>query len=202
MLKGNLSTRPFYNERLVSMIVIVGTVIGIALTAFNVAMIYRLSAERTKQRAELERVEAEAAKSRAAAAALQQSVDRPNLLMLASATSEANDLIDQRTFSWTTFFGIVEKTLPLDARLIAVAPRVERGVFMIVMTLNVKRPSDLQAFMDALFSTGTFYDLLPGEQQSIEDGSQTATLSGAYIAPGAPGPVTKQTPARKGVPFP
>ena len=195
MLKGNLSTRPFYNERLVSLIILIAAIAGIALTGFNGVTIYRLSGERSKQKAELDRVAAEAIKSRAAASALEQSLDRSNLLLLAGATSEANALIDQRTFSWTAFLGLVERTLPLDARLIAVAPRVERGVFMIQMQINVKRREDLEAFIDALLATGAFYDVLPSEQQRNDDGTLSATLSAGYLAPGVPG--LKQ-PGRKG----
>jgi hypothetical protein len=191
VLRGNLSTRPFYNERLVSLIVIVGTIAGLALTVFNGTEILRLSAERNRQRAELDRIEAEAAKSRSAAASLQQTLDQTNLRTLAAATGEANDLIDQRTFSWTEFFGVVEKTLPLDARLIAVAPRVDRGVFMIVMQLNVKRSEDLEAFVDALLATGTFYDLLPGNQQLNDDGTLAVTLQGGYLAPSGTAPGRK-----------
>ena len=195
MLKGNLSTRPFYNERLVSLIILIAAIAGIALTGFNGVTIYRLSGERSKQKAELDRVAAEATKSRAAASALEQSLDRSNLLLLAGATSEANALIDQRTFSWTAFLGLVERTLPLDARLIAVAPRVERGVFMIQMQVNVKRREDLEAFIDALLATGAFYDVLPSEQQRNDDGTLSATLSAGYLAPGVPG---LKPPGRKG----
>jgi hypothetical protein len=197
MLKGNLSTRPFYNERLVAVLIMVGLLIGLGLTAFNVTTIYQLSAERTRQRADQERVAAEAAKSRASATALQSSLDRSNVLLLASETNEANTLIDQRTFSWTAFFGLVERTLPLDARLISVAPRVDRGVFMIVMQINMKRPEDLETFMDSLTGTGSFYDLLPGEMQRNEDGLFIATLSGGYNDPSA---VTSRykTPVEKG----
>ena len=197
MLKGNLSTRPFYNERLVSVILLVATLAGIALTIFNATTIYRLSDERKKQRADLNRVAADADKSRASASSLEATLDKSNLLMLAGATGEANDLIDQRMFSWTDFFATVEKTLPLDARLTAVAPRVERGVFMIQMMLNVKRQEDLETFMDALLATGTFHDLLPGGAQRNDDGTLTYTLIGGYVPPvGVSGRV--KTPVRRG----
>jgi hypothetical protein len=102
----------------VAVLIALGLLIGLGLTAFNVMAIYRLSAERTKQRSDQARVEADAAKTRASATALQSSLDRSNILLLASETNEANTLIEQRTFSWTAFFGLVEKTLPFDARLI------------------------------------------------------------------------------------
>ncbi|HXT71793.1 MAG TPA: hypothetical protein VN700_18700 [Vicinamibacterales bacterium] len=201
MLKGNLSTRPFYNERLVGLVIVIAAIAGVALTVFNATTTMRLSGERQTQQAEQDRVDAEAEKSRTAATALQNSLNKSNLLMLADATAEANVLIEQRTFSWTAFFGIVEKTLPLDARLLSVAPRIERGVFMIVMSLNVKRTEDLEAFIDALNSTGAFYELLPGDMQRNEDGFLIATLSGGYRAPGVV-PGRSKLAVRKGGPRP
>ena len=101
-------------------------------------------------------------------------------------TFEANGLIDDRTFSWTVFFGQLEKTLPYDVRLIQVAPRWEREVFGINMIVNVKRREDLSAFLDALQSTQSFYDVFASEQQAMEDGTYNATVEGGYIAPGKP----------------
>ena len=74
--------------------------------------------------------------------------------------------IDQRTFSWTAFFGLIEKTLPLDARLVAVSPRVERGVFKIVMLVVARRLSDVQEFIEKLKATGAFYDVVPAGSNS------------------------------------
>ena len=182
MLRGNLSSRPFYNERLVSMIVLGATVVGIALTIFNATSLYRLSGERSKQQAEEARSLSEAERVRQSAQKLEQSLDPQNLHVLAEATREANWLIDQRTFSWTEFFDLVEKTLPRDARLISVAPRVERNVFKIVMLINAKQQSDVETFIEALDATGAFKDNLPADRQQLEDGSLTVTLQSTYVA--------------------
>ena len=68
----------------------------------------------------------------------QRGVDRTRLVQLSDSTQEANALIDQRTFSWTVLFGLIEKTMPFDVRLVAVAPRVENG--NIRVTMNVVAP--------------------------------------------------------------
>lgn len=182
MLKGNLSSRPFYNERLVSMMVAGATLLGVLLTIFNIMAVSRLSTERSKQQAEEERSLSEAERLRQSADKLEQSLDKGNLLTLADATREANWLIDQRTFSWTEFLGYIEKTLPRDARLIAVAPRVERNVFKIVMLVNAKQQGDLQAFIEALESTSAFKDVLPTDQTRLEDGTLSITLESTYVA--------------------
>lgn len=182
MLKGNLSSRPFYNERLVSMVVMGAALLGVVLTIFNVTALSRLSGERAKQQEEEQQSLSEAERVHQSAEKLDQSLDRTNLMMLAEQTREANWLIDQRTFSWTEFLGYIEKTLPRDARLVSVAPRVERNVFKIVMLINAKQPSDLVTFMDALEATAAFKDLLPTDQTRLEDGTLSITLESTYVA--------------------
>jgi hypothetical protein len=187
MLKGNLSTRPFYAERAVSLVVVLATVLGIGLTVFNVVSIYHLNGLRTKQKVEQDKNLAEAARINAEATRLRGTIDRANLLVLAGQTREANGLIDQRTFSWTDFFSLLEDTMPIDARLMSVAPRVERGVFNIVMSVNVKDLNELPTLIDAVLARKAFADLFVTGQQGNDDGTLTATLQGQYLAAGAPG---------------
>ena len=187
MLKGNLSTRPFYAERAVSLVVVLATVLGIGLTVFNVVSIYHLNGLRSKQKVEQDKNLAEAARINAEATRLRGTIDRANLLILAGQTREANGLIDQRTFSWTDFFSLLEDTMPTDARLMTVAPRVERGVFNIVMSVNVKDLNELPTLIDAVLARKAFADLFVTGQQGNDDGTLTATLQGQYLAAGAPG---------------
>lgn len=192
MLRGNLSTRPFYNERLVTLVLVLVAVATAALALFNVTQIVLHSTERSGYIANAERDQAEAARIRAEAAALTKTVDPARLKYLSLATREANDLIDQRTFSWTAFFGHVEKTLPFDARLLAVSPRVEKGEFRIAMIVMGKRRSDLKDFTDKLLATGAFYDVGTSGQMQNDDGTVTATIVSSYLrAPVEPG----RTPA-------
>ena len=200
MIRTNLSTRPFYNARAVHALLGLFAVIVLAITAYNTVELVRLWSSQRTLGAKAAANEREATRLRAEAAQTIARVDPRELAVVDKAAREANAIIDQRTFSWTAFFGLVEQTLPLDARLISVVPRVERGVFVIVMQVNMKRPDDLEAFMHSLAGTGAFYDLLPGEMQRNEDGLFVATLSGGYNAPwtGA----RSKTPARKGGPQP
>jgi hypothetical protein len=188
MLRSNLSTRPFYNDRLVSLGILLAVVVTLALMAFNVTQIMALSGERGVYTEQIDRNHAEAARIRGAAAGLQKSIDQAQLKVLFASTREANRLIDQRTFSWTAFFESVEKTLPLDARLVAVEPRVERGQFQIVMVVIAKAVDDLEAFTDALHNTGMFYDIGPRAQQVNEDGTLSARIEGGYLPPSALAP--------------
>lgn len=182
MLKGNLATRPFYSERLASLAIGAVALAAVLLTAYNALELFARSSERRELRAEIERNQAEAAAVRAATAELQRTVDRAALNRLAVSTGEANDVIDQRTFSWTEFFGLIEKTLPIDVRLVTVSPRVERGVFKVSMSVVGRDLSNVSEFVDALLETGRFYDAATIDMQRREDGALNAKVDAAYLS--------------------
>lgn len=199
MLKGNLSTRPFYNEGLVNMLLLVAALGGAALTVYNANRLMSLSSERGVIAAERDNAARLTATTAAAADREKKSIDTRNYMILGGQTQEANSLIDERTFSWTVFFGQIEQTLPLDARLIAVAPRDEKGVFRISMIANAKQLEDLQTFMNTLQGTGSFYDLLTeGQQFNPDDNTYSATITGSYVAPQAPKPAAAAPKSGKG----
>ena len=189
MLRGNLSSRPFYNDRLASLAIGAVALVAVLLTGFNIWRLTVLSSHRAEVRARLDTDQREIERIQAEAARLRRSVDRPTLTRLAGATREANELIDQRTFSWTTLFGLLEKTLPMDVRLVSVAPRVEKGVFKVGVTVVGRDFGDVDDFVEAMFATGTFYDVAPTEQQRNDDGTYGALIEASYIPPGsAPAP--------------
>lgn len=183
MLRGNLSSRPFYNERLVNILLMIGAAVAIGLAIFNTTRIIEYTSESNRRTVGQRAAEAETAQLKAAAERDRRLVDRNALVLLGFETQEANALIEQRLFSWTVFFGLIEKTLPQDVRVLDVAPRVERGNLFIDIHVNAKRRDDLSAFIDALQNTGSFYDVNAGDQQRNEDGSYDAQLATGYIAP-------------------
>lgn len=184
MLRGNLATRPFYNERLVTLAIVLGAVAVVALTAFNASQVLSLSGQRAAFKAEQSRDDAEAATVNQGTLAVQKSVDQTRLVALSRQTREANDLIDERTFSWTIFLDHIEKTLPRDARLLSVAPRVNRGEFEIGMSVNAKGYDDLEEFVDKLLAAGVFYDTIAGTTNQNDDGTFTgAIMTRYYLAP-------------------
>jgi Tfp pilus assembly protein PilN len=185
MLKGNLSTRPFYNDRIVTVAIVVAAVLVAAASVVNISQLVRLSSERSAVRARLEADATEAARIRTQAEALQGQVDRVTLARLASSAREANQLIDQRTFSWTRLLGQLEDTLPPGVRLTAISPRAERGEFRVSLAVVARDLSDIDAFIDALLETGAFYDVAPIEQRANDDGTYQAVVQASYLSPRA-----------------
>ena len=200
MLGGNLSSRPFYNERLVSAALVLVAVLALALTAFNGVRLYHLSKRRSDLNGRIARDAAQAQQIERGAVALQRTVDRQTLTQLAGATEEANILIDERTFSWTTFFGLIEKTLPIDLHLIAVAPRIEKGDIKVTMGVIGRKADDVEAFLDALQDTGAFYDVYSKTtERNEDDGTYRADVVAFYLPPNQPAPVRKTTKSGKAI---
>jgi len=185
MLRGNLATKPFYNERLATLAIIAAIALVTVLTAFNATRLFSLSAQRRALVTRIERDQTEAARIRTEASATDARADTATLDALARATAEANALIDQRTFSWTGFFTLIEKTLPADVRVVSVTPRVEQGTFRVAMTVVSRNLSNVASFSDALRSTGAFLDVAAIEQQRRTDGLYNATIEASYTSLGS-----------------
>jgi len=79
VIRTNLSTRPFYNERIVHIWLLAFLVVVIAATAFNATRILQYSQSDTELSTQAARDESRAAELRASAARLRTTVERPHL---------------------------------------------------------------------------------------------------------------------------
>ena len=156
MIRTNLSTRPFYNERVVSLWLLLFLVVVVAATIFNTERVLRYSHSETEQDTSASRDEARAAELRAQATKLRNSVDAKQIDAASIEARQANDLIDRRTFSWTELFNVFERTLPDDVRITAVRPNVEQGKFALRISVIARSVDDVNAFMNNLQMTGMF----------------------------------------------
>lgn len=183
MLRNNLSSRPFYNERAVTLVLGLVVLVAAALTIFNATRVVSLSSERVGLQSRIDRDQEAAGLVRTETAAIERTLGTSTLNGLLVSTREANSLIDRRTFSWTVFFDYIERTLPYDVRLVAVAPRIDRGVFLVQMLVVTRRPEDLDAFYRALRETGAFSDVYSSGGQSNDDGTLRADVLAKYHPP-------------------
>ena len=182
MIRTNLSTRPFYNERAVHFWLLVIAAVVVLATAFNVSRVLRYSRSDTELAARAARDESRAADLRQQAARLRATVDPKQVEFASSEARQANALIDRRTFSWTDLLNRLEKTQPGEVRLVAVRPRVDKdGNIVLVMNVVSKAVGDVDAFMQNLEETGAFANLRPVVEQVNEDGLIETTLESAYV---------------------
>jgi Tfp pilus assembly protein PilN len=181
MLRANLSTRPFYNERAVAIALGVFALLVVAASVFNVTQLARLTSRQAVLASEIQTADRRAADLRRQAAQARASVDQRRLDAVAADAREANALIDQRTFSWTDLFNRFEATLPPDVRITAVRPTLESDGRLIVSVSVVARSvDDIDAFIEALEATRAFEDVLSRSENTDEEGQLNATLRGVY----------------------
>ena len=180
MLNTNLATRPFYDGRALKAGAAVAAVLIGVLTVYNGVSLVRLSLAQSHLGVHAAETEREAGRLRTEAAGARTRIDPKEMQNVASAAREANGIIDQRTFSWTGLFAQLEATLPPDVRIRAVQPRVDKGVFRVVISAQARRVEDLETFIEGLERTGAFSSVSPLEETSGEDGVIDAVLEGTY----------------------
>ena len=182
MLRTNLSTRPFYNVRAVQIALGAAVAIVLAVTLYDVAQIVRLTISQRSLGATAAEAEEEAVRVREEATRIRAEIDPQELQVVANAAREANQIIDQRAFSWTELFGQFESTLPPDVRIRAVRPRLERaGNFIVAINLEARQAEDLDAFVEALETSGAFYNVLATQAQTGATGLIEAITEGTYV---------------------
>jgi hypothetical protein len=183
MLKTNLSTRPFYNERAVQFVLTVIGLVVLAIIVFNIARIVTLTKSQSRLGVHAVEAEDEAQRLRAEAVRVRAQINPKELETVASAAREANSIIDRRAFSWTELFSQFEQTLPGDVRITAVQPRLEKEAFIVGVIVEAKRVEDLDAFIEALEEKGSFHDVRPVEEQTNEQNLIQAVVEGIYTPP-------------------
>ena len=181
MLTTNLSTRPFYNERAVHLVLIALWVVAMSILAVGVARVVDLARSHTALTAEVERAEREAADLSTQTLAIHRAINDADLEDLASATQEANHLIDRRIFSWTEFFNRIEQTLPENVMLTSVRPSIEAPAINVSVGVIGRQVEDINHFIEQLEATGAFADILAREEEITQNGMYRALVRGRYF---------------------
>ena len=190
MLRTNLSTRPFYNERAVLAALGAIGALAIGLSLFNAIEILRLRGQSRDARQAIAQNETQAREMRDKAQLIRRSIDKDRLATVQAAAREANALIDRRTFSWTELLNLFQATLPPDVRIGGVTPQSDdEGRRLVHISVFSKRIEDLEEFMDALEKTGAFSGVLPRSEQPDETGTLRSEVQAYYtpVPPGAAG---------------
>jgi Tfp pilus assembly protein PilN len=180
VLRTNLSTRPFYNERAIHLLLGLVAVIVVILTAFNALRIVSLSRQNTELSSLINNDRTEAQKLTREAQRVRAGINQDELKSTADAADVANALIDQRTFSWTEFFNRIEETLPPDVMLSSVRPSVGDEGTVVQMSVIGRRAEDVDEFIEKLEATGAFENVLPTQEEQSDDGLRHFVVRANY----------------------
>jgi len=180
VLRTNLSTRPFYNERIVHVIAGAVAVLVLAVTAAQIVRVVRLSRLKTELNGYIKRDRTEAEYRTSEAASIRRGLDQKQLAVVASEAKEANQLIEQRTFSWTQLFNYLTETLPNDVMLTAIHPEFEDGVTQISMEIQGRGGDEIDKFWENLEKTGAFHDIEWSGLTVSDDGIHRVQMTAVY----------------------
>jgi len=183
MIKTNLSTRPFYNEKIVRLVLLGLAALVVMASAFNAMRFAQLSRRDSSLLTEASRDEGRAAALRAEAARLRASVDGRQIELVSADARRANNLIDRRTFSWTELFNVFETTLPDEVRITSVRPMIDsKSGTQLIITVVARSVEDVNQFVENLEKTGSFGgDLFAKEEHFNDQGLLEATLEPKYL---------------------
>ncbi len=181
MLRTNLSTRPFYNERIVHLLIALAGIIVLAITLFNVVKVVDLSRHNTElstrigARSDRRRQPAarggehpqghrrEGAHGRRGRCARSQHADRP-----------ADVLVD----------GVLQSSRGHAAAgrhaACRCAPAIDRGATRVSMVVVGRTPEDIDEFIEKLEATGAFDKILPRQTDKTDEGLNRAVLDSVY----------------------
>ncbi len=181
MLRLNLSTRPFYNERGFHVVLALVGIALAAVTAFNAWQLVSLSSQQTGLAATAGVAEGRANDLRQQAQQVRSTVQQDDLEQVLAEAREANVLIDRRTFSWTALLNQIETTLPPDVMLQSVRPAFDESEVRVQMGVIGRRVDDIETFVQRLEKTGAFRDLLMRDEQLLDTGTFRASIESLYV---------------------
>jgi Tfp pilus assembly protein PilN len=182
MLRTNLATRPFYNERLVHWVLGAGLLAVAAFTAYNVSEYLRLTGRQGGLAAEVARDEAQTRQLNARTAEARRRIDRKQLEVVGAEARQVNGIIDARTFSWTALFDDIEATLPPTVMLTAITPKIEQAGASVRFLVVGRSVEAIDSFIERLEGTKRFADVQVVDEQVTEDGLFQAQIAGRYLA--------------------
>jgi Tfp pilus assembly protein PilN len=194
MLRTNLSTRPFYNERAVNLGLGLVALVVIGLTVANLVSVVRLSRQNTVLGATMREDRSTAEELTRKARQTRQEINQDELKVIVAAAREANALIDGRTFSWTALFNQLESTLPPDVMLSSVRPTIDDNGTKLTLIALGRRPADLEEFFEKLEATGEFENVLPRQRNPNDEGLIQATIEALYTPGAQPEPAAAPAP--------
>jgi hypothetical protein len=182
----NLATRPFRNERLPNLLAVAGLFAVLVVSAWHVWVARDVLPDRTSSLIQaLGEREAESARIRAEETSLRAL--RPDAASIAE-WKLVKDLVDQRVFSWSTLFSVLEETLPDGVRLEALQPQVRDGQISLEMQASSRTHEEAMLLLSSMEARPEFAGVQPRSRSTLDDGSIAMVLLVKQYLPQEPKP--------------
>jgi len=180
----NLSTRPFPAYRLVNIVLAVGLVVLVVLSAWQATGFIRFTRlTRSIRLSEIDlRVEAESLGKRVAD--LESRLDRPEATAKLNEIGFLNRLIARKNLSWTKLFADLEEMVPNNVHLVSLTPEfATTGGIILRIDLEARSVGDASEFIHRLEKSPVFEGIVVSTEQKREStpaSDVTIRLSAVY----------------------
>ena len=180
----NLSTRPFPAYRLVNIVLAVGLVVLVVLSAWQATGFIRFTRlTRSIRLSEIDlRVEAESLGKRVAD--LESRLDRPEATAKLNEIGFLNRLIARKNLSWTRLFADLEEMVPNNVHLVSLTPEFgTTGGIILRIDLEARSVGDASEFIHRLEKSPVFEGIVVSSEQKREStpaSDVTIRLSAVY----------------------
>jgi Tfp pilus assembly protein PilN len=183
----NLASRPFRNERLPNLLAAAALIAVLAVSAWHLFVVRDVLPDRTSSLVQtLGEREAESARLRAEEASLRAL--RPEGAALAE-WKLVKSLVDQRMFSWSTLFSVLEETLPDGVRLQSLQPAVDEKGISLRLNATARTHEEAMQLMTRMEDRPEFDGAQPTSRITNEDGTIALQCEvSRYLPPAAKAP--------------
>ena len=184
-MKGelNLATRPFRNETLPRLLLVVSGVLLLAVTAVHAVTLHRLAA---RDPSALQREVGQIEESIRAAQERQRvagdHVDGKSLKEWAFIKG----LVDRRVFSWTGLLARLEEVVPAGVRIVSIAHESKGGRMVIKIDAVTRSAEDGLEFVRRLEARPEFDDVYPLMRRDDRGGTASTRYEMFYAPVGKP----------------
>ena len=188
----NLASRPYRDYRPVYAVVVLASLLAAFLMLNNIDTYYRYIRETKNTRAEIERVEAQAAQERRKEQLSRQRLAGLDLVRLDNQTHFVNQKLSERAFSWSSLLDELESVLADDVRLISVAPTFgDDGNIQLSLQFASKSGDGMITTMNRMNRHPRFRNPFPDRESVSEDGGILFNLGVQYIPQGPRVPILR-----------
>lgn len=204
-MRLNLASRPFRNERLPNLLAVVGLAAALGVSAWHLFVARDVLPDRTSSLVHtLGERESESARLREEEASLRAL--RPEAASIAE-WKRVKDLVDQRVFSWSALFAVLQETFPDGVRLRSLAPEAKDGNMSLTIQINARTHEEALDLLTRMEDRPEFEGVQPTTRSTVDDGSiDLACVVQRYLPqlppaapppakPAADAPAAEQEPA-------
>jgi hypothetical protein len=181
MMTLNLASRPFRNNTVVGSALLGVTIAILLATAYNLYFFLHygsndrlLQETQQRDRAALERVEAEEAK-------LTKEIQARDFRRLYDRSRFAGELILKRSFSWTLLFNNLEGVMPPDVIMTAIRPNITSDVTVVRVDGVAKSSGAFIALQDKLQSNKVFARVYPISERKLNPSRPEITFALSFV---------------------